>query len=930
MTLNSIASLLLIAATAGTLEAQPATPTTAHTAAQEPAPGAYDPVADPHAVVREGHARFTVLTPQLIRMEWSATEGDFEDRSSFTFLNRRMSVPAFHVQHEAGAVVIQSDALKLTYKPEGDGRFTAGNLSVELLLNGKLIDWHPGMDASGNLLGTTRTLDRIAGDKLDEPMDPGLVSRDGWSIVDDTKQPLFTSSDFSFAAGEKSPWPWVVLRTPDDRQDWYFFGYGHDYKLALSDYVKVAGRIPLPPRYAFGAWWTRYWPYTDRELDDLVKGYNQNNLPLDVMVIDMDWHISRDQLLAKHEVDQSGQKQFGWTGYTWNKELFPYPEDFLQKLHREGLKVTLNLHPASGVQTWEEPYPAMARAMGIDPASKKYVPFEILDRKFAQNYMDILHHPLEKQGVDFWWLDWQQGTTTNTPGVNSTWWLNYVHFTDQQREGKRPLLFGRYGGLGDHRYQTGFSGDVISGWDSLAFQPWFTATAANVGYAYWSHDLGGHIPGPIDSELYTRWVQFGAFSPIFRTHTAPSPYGERRVWAYPEPYDDVMRDVFHLRYAMLPYIYTESRRTYDTGVAFLRPLYYDWPDAGDSYNYRNEYQFGENMIVAPVVAPADPATGLTKVKTWVPPGEWIEAQTGKCFNGPAAVEASYALDEIPRFVRAGAVVPMAPPMLRSNERPVDPLIVQVYPMQDGKSSAYTMYDDGSDGEKYQRGEDAWTQLSARQSAGLLNIHIAPVKGSFSGMVQQRGYEIRLPGSWPPASVTANGRPLAYQPLEGKPGWRFVGDELMTVITIPRTSVHQAVDVKVHVTLDLAQARWKLDGIAGLLTRLRETHAAMSDAHGTTSPPDILDDAMETGDRITYHPETAAREIDHLLAIHAQLLSAVRNAEANSEKRIPGALARSDPDQNSDRYKQRAAGYRNSLAKSIAYVEDSANNMPRKP
>jgi len=138
----------------------------------------------------------------------------------------------------------------------------------------------------------------------------------------------------------------------------------------------------------------------------------------------------------------------------------------------------------------------MATAMGIDPATKKYVPFDITDKKFAINYMNLVLHPLEKQGIDFWWLDWQQEPTTKMPGVTPTWWLNYVHFTDQQREGKRPLLFHRWGGLGNHRYQIGFSGDSISVWDSLAFQPWFTATAANVGYAYWSHDIAATCPEP--------------------------------------------------------------------------------------------------------------------------------------------------------------------------------------------------------------------------------------------------------------------------------------------------------------------------------------------------------------------------------------------------------------------------------------------------
>ena len=183
-----------------------------------------------------------------------------------------------------------------------------------------------------------------------------------------------------------------------------------------------------------------------------------------------------------------------------------------------------------------------------------------------------------------------------------------------------PLLFHRWGGLGNHRYQIGFSGDTISVWPSLAFQPWFTATAANVGYAYWSHDIGGHMPGAVEPELYSRWLQFGAFSPILRTHTTKNPDAERRIWAYPEPYSDIMRDTFHLRYALLPYIYTEARRTYDTGVAFLHPLYYEWPEAPEAYANKNEYVFGTNMIVNPVVTLSDSVTGLVNQSVWLPEG----------------------------------------------------------------------------------------------------------------------------------------------------------------------------------------------------------------------------------------------------------------------------------------------------------------------
>ena len=421
-----------------------------------------DPVADPKAVVTIGHARFTVLTPQFIRMEWSA-DGKFEDHASFVFLNRRLPVPEFKTAepYEGNFHLISTKALSLEYKPTGDGRFTADSLSITLTVDGKPVTWHPGDKDPENLLGTTRTLDGALGSKTEEPMGEGLVSCSGWALVDDSTRPLFDSADFSFKEGEKSPWPWVLERPAGDRQDFYFFGYGHDYKKAMGDYVRVAGRIPLPPRFAFGTWWSRYWDYTDQELDQLVKSFHENDVPLDVFVIDMGWHTSQEQLQGMGEKDQSGHG-LGWSGYTWNKTLFPDPDDFLAKLKAEGLKITLNLHPASGIEPWEKAYPDMAKAMGIDPATRQYVPFQITDKKFATNYMDLVHHPLEKQGIDFWWLDWQQEQTTEMPGVMPTWWLNYVHFTDQQREGKRPLLFHRWGGLGNHRYQIGFSGDTIS------------------------------------------------------------------------------------------------------------------------------------------------------------------------------------------------------------------------------------------------------------------------------------------------------------------------------------------------------------------------------------------------------------------------------------------------------------------------------------
>jgi len=883
-----------------------------------------NPVADPRAVIHFGHARFTVLTPQLIRMEWSSDD-HFEDHASFVFINRHLAVPAFsrQIANNGHSLTIQTSALTLTWNAQADGRFTPDDLSIRLTVAGHAVTWHPGMEDSRNLEGTTRTLDGALGSKTREPIGQGLVSRSGWVLVDDSTRPLFDSADFRFLQGEKSPWPWVMERpageSPGHYLDWYFFGYGHDYRKALGDYVRVAGRIPLPPRFAFGSWWSRYWAYSDQELDELVRGFHQNSTPLDVFVIDMDWHINIDQLRARGETDQAGQT-LGWTGYTWNKLLFPDPDAFLKKLHAEGLKVTLNLHPASGIQPWEQTYPAMARAMGIDPATKKYVPFDPTNKQWVENYFNLVLHPLERQGIDFWWLDWQQEPNTKLPGVNNTWWLNYLHFTDQQREGKRPLLFHRWGGLGNHRYQIGFSGDTISVWPSLAFQPWFTATAANVGYAYWSHDIGGHMPGAVDPELYTRWVEFGAFSPILRTHTTKNPDSERRIWAYPEPYSSILRNTYQLRYQLQPYIYTEARRTWDTGVAFLHPLYYDWPEADAAYTSKGEYIFGSQMLAAPVTEPVDATSGLAKQQIWLPDGDWIERPTGRHFTGPVSVERGFSIDQIPVYLRAGAIVPMQPPMEYTGEKAVNPLIVSVWPLRPGANSSYSLYEDSGVSVQYQRGVFARTPIHASATGDTLRVEIGPVEGSFSGMLHSRAYELRLPDDWPPASVTVNGKAVQ----SGKSGWSFEGNTLTTVIPTASFSTASRVTIEVERAPGLVARRAQLDGFPGAMTRLRGAYDALQQSWPVAVPPDPLIDVMQTGDRLGYHPERAAETIAHFHSELPQAQAAVAALGASFSQRLDDWARRmvNDPlrSANLDAEKQKRAA---SMARASALVNDAA-------
>jgi alpha-glucosidase (family GH31 glycosyl hydrolase) len=887
------------------------------------APNRYDPVADPRAVVVAGSARFTVLTSQLIRLEW-VNDGKFEDHASFAFVNRALPVPPFTRQVGPGnRVVLKTSALTLVYDPaDTDGKFTPNDLTVSLSLNGKEVVWKPGTEDTGNLLGTARTLDTARGGVK---LEPGLISRDGWTLVDDSARPLFDSADFSFRDGKQSAWPWVILRPAGERQDWYFFGYGHDYKGALRDFTRVAGKTPLPPRFAFGAWWSRYWSYTDQEFEQLLQQFNMHDTPLSVLVMDIDWHPTFNEVVGNNKVDASGHR-LGWTGYSWNKLLFPDPAGFLSWVHEQGLKTTLNIHPASGIQPWEDSYPAMARSMGIDPVNKQYVPFDITDKKFAANYLKYVIHPLEQQGIDFFWLDWQQEDETKLAGVNPTWWLNYVFFTDQEREKKRALLFHRWGGLGNHRYQIGFSGDTVSVWDSLAFQPYFTATAANVGYAYWSHDIGGHMPGAIDPELYLRWIQWGIFSPILRTHTTKNPEAERRTWAYPEPYSDLMQQCFVRRNAMQPYIYTEARKTHDTGVGFLRPLYYDWPEAPEAYNARNEYMFGDSILADPITQPVAKDSKLARTTVWLPPGDWFEWDTGARLQGPVTLERSFSLSQIPVYVKAGSIIPMQP-AIHLPKTSTEPLVLSVFPMKDGQVSTYRVYEDAGDTPGYEHGESAWTPIRASLSGDgtRLNISISPVEGRYPGMPTERACELRLPGSWPPSTVSVNGELLRFTKRKGTIGWSFDGDTLTTIVTTPRASVNNRLNISLRIGLDMAHNRLLLDGFAGRLARLRETYDLLNANWPIAWSPDGLVNVMQTGDRIGYFPKTALDELSRLqknLAALPELIDAMHATESSP------AFATTSSDASSDHPQDKLLHYNSVINTALAHIAGISETKPR--
>ena len=865
-----------------------------------------DPKAEDKAEVVIGNARFTVLTSRLIRMEWSA-DGKFEDRASLGIINRNLPVPEFKAKKSGKKLTIKTSDVTLTYVE--NGKFDEKNLKVAFNMTDnssetpvtKKVIWHPGLDDSGNLLGTSRTLDKCDGTKTVDPYDPGVASRDGWAIIDESKRQLFEPVNADWG-------DWVASRDSVERQDLYIFAYGHDYKSAVSDFTKIGGKIPLPPKYAFGYWWCRYWQYSDFEFIDLAKEIRSFGIPIDVMVLDMDWHETWSCFTDNIKKDSAGQRE-GWTGYTWNKSLFPNPGNCLRDLHNLGLKTTLNLHPASGIQPYEEPYGRfvkdyLSRTSNYDgpknyvnaDGSKAYVPFRIDDMNWANAYFNSVIHPFEAQGVDFWWLDWQQWKLSKyVPGLSNTFWLNYTFFTDMVRQSakdgiyaRRPMIYHRWGGIGSHRYQIGFSGDTYATWKVLGYLPYFTSTASNIGYGYWGHDIGGHMQpkgvAATDPELYTRWLQYGVFTPIFKTHSTKNMTMEKRFWMFPEYFDD-MRNAIRLRYTLSPYIYNAARETYDTGISMCRPMYYDYPEEENAYSCKEQYMFGDDILATVICSPADKVTGLAKRGIWLPKGnDWYDMATGDMYKGGSSDTLKYTIDENPYFVKAGSIIPMASKDIKSLQEKSNELYLFIAP-GNGESRT-SVYEDDGKSQAYAN-EYATTEVSKKSDAKSIKVTVCPRKGFYADADPQRRIRIVLEGVFAPSSVKIDGVEVPYDRFAGqtvsksqKAVWNYDGDDLAATIYVPSKSVEEEIVVECayddFASNNVSLLRGKKCVIHRMMAMAPEAKLAMD----LKSLPLAFLNLAQCGSYITEDPQNAGKYLKAVDIVAAA--NAFDNTKASAE------------------------------------------------
>ena len=682
-----------------------------------------NPKANSDAVVQGNKFRFTILTSRLIRIEYDE-DGCFNDQATFMAVNRKFAVPEFFIEHHDNNLIIETEHIRLLYHK--DKPFSQSSLNLfykgderSIYAGRYLPAWRYGITMPTNLKGTTVALDNVDGEcELEE----GIMSCGEICVLDDSHSRIFDYNNNLI---------------PQTRAyiDQYLFCYGladgqYDYQTALYDYYTLSGKTPMLPRYALGNWWSRYYAYTQDEYKSLIQRFKKEQIPFTVAMLDMDWHYTN--------IDK--KYGGGWTGYTWNEQLFPNHCAFLQDLHLAGYHVGLNLHPQGGIAAHEQGYKEMAYAMKVDADKEEIVEFDVENPEFLKNQFAIMYDRLEQEGVSFWWIDYNTSLRELDPDPLPL--LNYYHYTNNCKDGLRGMILSRYAGPGSHRYPVGFSGDTVSSWKSLAFQPYFTANASNIGYCWWSNDIGGFQKGKKDDELMARWVQYGVFSPILRLHSAKYRYFSKEPWRFDYECERSMKKFLRLRHALIPYLYSMNYRLSEFGVPLIRPLYYEYGEK-EAYMNRTEYLFGSEMIVSPIVKPHDHSTGLGSAEVYLPSGDWYDFFTGKRYKGGKTFAAYRDLQTMPVFVKSGGIIPMQENASYNDIN--NPLVLNIKVFA-GAANSFELYEDDGISLEYKKGKYAITKMNFEW--GNTAVFSISTEGERQIIPKQRLYIIEFIGITP--------------------------------------------------------------------------------------------------------------------------------------------------------------------------------------
>lgn len=535
----------------------------------------------------------------------------------------------------------------------------------------------------------------------------------------------------------------------------YYFIFGNTPDKIIAGIRELTGHAPMLPLWAYGFFQSKERYKTQQEVLEVLKRYRKLGVPIDVMI--QDW---------RYWPEYEGTDSL-WNAQRFDKERYPDPQKWIDVIHKEHGRLMVVTWPGFGPKTPQyQTQDSLGHLLPFHtwPPASGALPYDV----FSDEARDIYWKYLDKGifsyiGNDGWWLDStepdhidvkpQDFEASTAKGeyktVKNAYSLMHnrgiAEHQKNQNKNKRVVILTRSGHIGQQRYGSNtWSGDVVSRWEVLKNQIPAALNYTIMGIPNWNSDIGGFFAwdwkdenGNMKTgfpELYTRWAQFGAFTPMMRSHGTDLP---REIWNFGEPgdkYFEAIADAIKLRYRLLPYNYSTSWDVSSNDGTFMRPLFMDYPDDPNVYDIGNEYLWGRNILVSPIT---DPETNNWKV--YLPAGnDWWDFNSNNRLEGGQSIDISVDIATIPLFVKAGSIIPIGPDVQYSDEKAWDNLDIIIYPGTDG---TFTLYEDEFDNYNYEKG--MYSTITFNWDDDQRIITIGEREGDFPGILKSRKFNFKI-------------------------------------------------------------------------------------------------------------------------------------------------------------------------------------------
>ncbi len=559
--------------------------------------------------------------------------------------------------------------------------------------------------------------------------------------------------------------------------DYYFFN-GPTPKAVVQQYTELTGKMNLPPKWAIGYQQCRWSYFPDSKVREIANTFRNKRIPCDVLYLDIDY-------------------MEGYRVFTWSKKNFPFPSVLIKDLKKEGFKVVTIIDPGIKSDDSYMTYNGGLRGNHFVRSADSSIfigkvwpgecAFPDFINSWTRRWWGEQFDDLVGLGVKGFWNDMNEpsvfggprgsmpltnkhnldGRTIEHAEAHNVYGMQMARATYEGaktlRVNERPFVLTRAGYAGIQRYAAAWTGDNVASWEHLALTIPMCLNFGLSGQSFVGSDIGGFIGSP-SGELYTRWLQYGVFLPLSRTHTAWDTKPQE-PWSYGNEYEKINKKFIELRYQLLPFLYTEFYKASTTGIPIMRPLMLEFPNDKETYNNDTQFMVGENILVSPILE-----QGATSRSLYLPEGEWYDFWTKEKIAGGKSITVQAPIDNMPIHIKAGAIIPMQQIVQYTDEEPIDPMTFEIYSSSQAKGICYE--DDGASF-SYQQGEFRSVEVHSSEDQHEITIERAKAEGTYIPSPRSVLFVVNNVAK-KPVSVLEGGRVLAENRMLTKStiGWNY--------------------------------------------------------------------------------------------------------------------------------------------------------------